>query len=174
MSFIAGHSPTNKLCLELVFMISFSVIFSCLVSQRAYAFVTVLSISSIDTGLTKYVKAPCYNASTAPATGFSSISSTTASSSTTSASAASAAVNAAIDEKTKSSPIYDDVKKILEEISQGLGEGSSVELDAISGADVIVKLSGPVASGMMKDMTLGLIKQKLTDGTGRQISVTTR
>ena len=112
--------------------------------------------------------------STAPATGFSSISSTTASSNTTSASAASAAVNAAIDEKTKSSPIYDDVKKILEEISQGLGEGSSVELDAISGADVIVKLSGPVASGMMKDMTLGFIKQKLTDGTGRQISVTTR
>lgn len=112
--------------------------------------------------------------STAPATGFSSISSTTASSNTTSASAASAAVNAAIDEKTKSSPIYDDVKKILEEISQGLGEGSSVDLDAISGADVIVKLSGPVASGMMKDMTLGFIKQKLTDGTGRQISVTTR
>ncbi len=70
--------------------------------------------------------------------------------------------------------VFEDVKKILEEISQGLGEGSSVELDAISGADVIVKLSGPVASGMMKDMTLGFIKQKLTDGTGRQISVTTR
>ena len=74
----------------------------------------------------------------------------------------------------KSSPIYDDVKKILEEISQGLGEGSSVELDAISGADVVVKLNGPVATGMMKDMTLGFIKQKLTDGTGRQISVATR
>ena len=111
--------------------------------------------------------------SSAPASGFSSISSTTASA-TTSATAATAAVNAAIDEKTKSSPIYDDVKKILEEISKGLGEGSAVELDAISGADVIVKLSGPVATGMMKDMTLGFIKQKLTDGTGRQISVTTR
>ncbi|MGN1281584.1 MAG: Fe-S cluster assembly protein NifU [Succinivibrio sp.] len=104
----------------------------------------------------------------APAQGFSSISSVTG------AAAAAAVVEASIDEKTKSSPIYEDVKSILKEISDGLGEGSAVELDAISGAEVIVKLSGPVASGMMKDMTLGFIKQKLTDGTGREISVGTR
>ena len=91
-----------------------------------------------------------------------------------SANSATAAVNAQIDEKTKSSPIYDDVVKILKEVSDGLTDGSKVELDAISGADVIVKLEGPAASGMMKDMTLGYLKQKLTDGTGRQINVTTR
>ncbi|MDY6465815.1 MAG: Fe-S cluster assembly protein NifU [Succinivibrio dextrinosolvens] len=91
-----------------------------------------------------------------------------------SAKSASAAVNAQIDEKTKSSPIYEDVVKILKEVSDGLTDGSKVELDAISGADVIVKLEGPAASGMMKDMTLGYLKQKLTDGTGRQINVTTR
>ncbi|SFS91588.1 NifU-like protein [Succinivibrio dextrinosolvens] len=92
----------------------------------------------------------------------------------TSAKGASAAVNAQIDEKTKSSPIYEDVIKILKEVSEGLTDGSKVELDAISGADVIVKLEGPASSGMMKDMTLGYLKQKLTDGTGRQINVTTR
>ena len=91
-----------------------------------------------------------------------------------SAKSATAAVNAQIDEKTKSSPIYEDVVKILKEVSDGLTDGSNVELDAISGADVIVKLEGPAASGMMKDMTLGCLKQKLTDGTGRQINVTTR
>lgn len=91
-----------------------------------------------------------------------------------SAKSATAAVNAQIDEKTKSSPIYEDVVKILKEVSDGLTDGSKVELDAISGADVIVKLEGPAASGMMKDMTLGYLKQKLTDGTGRQINVTTR
>ena len=91
-----------------------------------------------------------------------------------SAKSATAAVNAQIDEKTKSSPIYEDVVKILKEVSDGLTAGSKVELDAISGADVIVKLEGPAASGMMKDMTLGYLKQKLTDGTGRQINVTTR
>lgn len=91
-----------------------------------------------------------------------------------SAKSATAAVNAQIDEKTKSSPIYDDVVKILKEVSDGLTDGSKVELDAISGADVIVKLEGPASAGMMKDMTLGYLKQKLTDGTGRQINVTTR
>lgn len=91
-----------------------------------------------------------------------------------SAKSATAEVNAQIDEKTKSSPIYEDVVKILKEVSDGLTDGSKVELDAISGADVIVKLEGPAASGMMKDMTLGYLKQKLTDGTGRQINVTTR
>lgn len=106
--------------------------------------------------------------STTSAPSFSSISTVTSSA------AATTAVNAQIDEKTKSSPIYEDVKSILKEVSEGLGEGSSVELDAITGADVIVKLSGPVTSGMMKDMTLGFIKQKLSDGTGRQITVTTR
>ncbi|WP_202108999.1 Fe-S cluster assembly protein NifU [Succinivibrio dextrinosolvens] len=92
----------------------------------------------------------------------------------TSSKEATAAVEAQIDEKTKSSPIYDDVVKILKEVSDGLTDGSKVELDAISGADVIVKLEGPVSSGMMKDMTLGFLKQKLTDGTGRQINVATR
>lgn len=96
------------------------------------------------------------------------------SSTVTSCECATASVNAAIDEKTKNSPIYEDVKAILAEISKGFTDGSSVELDAISGADVIVKLQGPVATGMMKDMTLGFVKQKLSDGTGRQISVATR
>lgn len=111
--------------------------------------------------------------STAPAAGFSSIASVSGSA-ITGASSAQAQYEAAISEKTKSSPIYNEVLSILKEISDGLGEGSSVELLAISGAEVTVKLTGPVASGMMKDMTLGFIKQKLTDGTGREISVGTR
>ncbi len=111
---------------------------------------------------------PSIQVSTSSAGGFSSIGTVTG------AKSATAAVNAQIDEKTKSSPIYEDVKKIIAEVSDGLTDGSKIELDAISGADVIVKLEGPVSSGMMKDMTLGFLKQKLTDGTGRQISVTTR
>ncbi len=106
--------------------------------------------------------------STAAPAGFSSISTVQG------AKQANAAVDAQIEEKTKSSPIYDDVVAILKEISAGLTDGSAVELDAISGADVIVKLSGPVSGGMMKDMTLGFVKQKLTDGTGRDINVSTR
>lgn len=103
--------------------------------------------------------------SSAPQGSFSSISSVT------SASAAAASVSASIDEKTKSSPIYEDVKAILAEISKGFTDGSAVSLKSISGADVSVTLEGSISSGMMKDMTLGFIKQKLSDGTGRQINV---
>ncbi len=106
--------------------------------------------------------------STAAPAGFSSISTVQG------AKQANAAVDAQIEEKTKSSPIYDDVVAILKEITAGLTDGSAVELDAISGADVIVKLKGPVSGGMMKDMTLGFVKQKLSDGTGRDINVSTR
>lgn len=92
-----------------------------------------------------------------------------------SSTAAAAAVTEAIDSKTKSSPIYDDVVKILKEISDGLkSDGSGVELDAISGSDVIVKLSGAASGGMMKDMTLSFIQKKLSEGTGRQIRALTR
>ena len=101
-------------------------------------------------------------------TSFSSISTVT------STKAADAAQASMADEKTKSSPIYKEVLDILNEITKGFTDGSSVELDSISGADVIVKLNGNVASGMMKDMTLGFVKQKLSDGTGRQINVSTR
>ncbi|MBQ4246134.1 MAG: Fe-S cluster assembly protein NifU [Succinivibrio sp.] len=103
--------------------------------------------------------------SSAPAGSFSSISSVT------SASAATAAVTASIDEKTKNSPIYEEVKAILEEISKGFADGSKVSLKSISGADVSVTLEGSISQGMMKDMTLGFVKQKLSDGTGRQINV---
>ncbi len=103
--------------------------------------------------------------SSAPAGTFSSISSVT------SASAAAAAVSASIDEKTKNSPIYEEVKAILEEISNGFADGSKVSLKSISGADVSVTLEGSISQGMMKDMTLGFVKQKLSDGTGRQINV---
>ncbi|MBR1613321.1 MAG: Fe-S cluster assembly protein NifU [Succinivibrio sp.] len=103
--------------------------------------------------------------SSAPAGTFSSISSVT------SASAAAAAVSASIDEKTKNSPIYEEVKAILEEISKGFADGSKVSLKSISGADVSVTLEGSISQGMMKDMTLGFVKQKLSDGTGRQINV---
>lgn len=92
-------------------------------------------------------------------------------SSVTSASAAAAAVSASIDEKTKNSPIYEEVKAILEEISKGFADGSKVSLKSISGADVSVTLEGSISQGMMKDMTLGFVKQKLSDGTGRQINV---
>lgn len=92
-------------------------------------------------------------------------------SSVTSASAATAAVSASIDEKTKNSPIYEEVKAILEEISKGFADGSKVSLKSISGADVSVTLEGSISQGMMKDMTLGFVKQKLSDGTGRQINV---
>ena len=86
------------------------------------------------------------------------------------ASAAAAAV-----EKTRTSPIYNDCEKILKEISQGLEEdGSKVELDTISGTDVVVKLEGPASKGMMRDMTLDFIAKKLSDGTGRAIKVLTR
>ena len=91
------------------------------------------------------------------------------------ASATATAVKAAIDEKTRTSPIYNEVNEILEEISKGLEEdGSKVELDTISGTDVVVKLSGAAAKGMMRDMTLDYIAKKLTDGTGRAIKVVTR
>ena len=103
--------------------------------------------------------------SSAPAGTFSSIISVT------SASAAAAAVSASIDEKTKNSPIYEEVKAILEEISKGFADGSKVSLKSISGADVSVTLEGSISQGMMKDMTLGFVKQKLSDGTGRQINV---
>ena len=103
--------------------------------------------------------------SSAPAGTFSSISSVT------SACAATAAVSASIDEKTKNSPIYEEVKAILEEISKGFADGSKVSLKSISGADVSVTLEGSISQGMMKDMTLGFVKQKLSDGTGRQINV---
>lgn len=92
-------------------------------------------------------------------------------SSVTSASAAAATVSASIDEKTKNSPIYEEVKAILEEISKGFADGSKVSLKSISGADVSVTLEGSISQGMMKDMTLGFVKQKLSDGTGRQINV---
>ena len=103
--------------------------------------------------------------SSAPAGSFSSISSVT------SASAATAAVTASIDEKTKNSPIYEEVKAILEEISKGFADGSKVSLKSISGADVSVTLEGSISQGMMKDMTLGFVKQTLSDGTGRQSHV---
>ena len=92
-------------------------------------------------------------------------------SSVTSAQSATAQVQASIDEKTKNSPIYKDVLDILDEINKGFTDGSLLSLEAISGADVTLKFEGGIASGMLKDMTLGFVKQKLSDGTGRLINV---
>ena len=41
-----------------------------------------------------------------------------------------------------------------------------------NGASVTVKLEGNIATNpMMKDMTVGFVKQKLSDGTGRAIDL---
>lgn len=93
----------------------------------------------------------------------------------TTTSAAVSKIQSSIDQKTEQSPIYKDVKAILQEINDGLKEdGSEVELDAIEGTDVAVVLKGPASKGMMKTMTLDFITKKLTDGTGRQIRTTAR
>lgn len=84
-------------------------------------------------------------------------------------------IRASLDQKTEQSPIFKDVQKILADANEGLKEdGSSVELDAIEGTDVIVKLSGPAAKGMIKTMTLDFLTKKLTDGTGRKINCVAR
>ncbi len=93
----------------------------------------------------------------------------------TSTAAAVSKIQSTIDRKTEESPIYKEVKAILSEVDEGLRpDGSGVELDAIEGIDVIVKLSGNAAKGMMKTMTVDFIQKKLTDGTGRQINVSVR
>ncbi len=69
------------------------------------------------------------------------------------------------------SPIYNEVKTIIDEVNKGLSQGSSIALVNINAATVEVSFTGDIASGMMKEMTLGFLKQKLTDGTGRDISV---
>ena len=93
----------------------------------------------------------------------------------TSTAAAVSKIQSTIDRKTEESPIYKEVKAILSEVDEGLRpDGSGVELDAIEGTDVIVKLSGNAAKGMMKTMTVDFIQKKLTDGTGRQINVSVR
>lgn len=93
----------------------------------------------------------------------------------TTTSAAVSKIQSSIDQKTEQSPIYKDVKAILQEINEGLKEdGSEVELDAIEGTDVVVILKGPASKGMMKTMTLDFITKRLTDGTGRQIRTTAR
>ena len=92
----------------------------------------------------------------------------------TTTSNAQAAVQAAMDSKTESSPIYKEVKQIVSEMSNGLTDGSAIELDAISGTDVAVKITGPAANGMMKDMTVSFLQKKLSEGTGREISVVVR
>lgn len=93
----------------------------------------------------------------------------------TSTAAAVSKIQSTIDRKTEESPIYKEVKAILSDVDEGLRpDGSGVELDAIEGTDVIVKLSGNAAKGMMKTMTVDFIQKKLTDGTGRQINVSVR
>ena len=93
----------------------------------------------------------------------------------TSTAAAVSKIQSTIDRKTEESPIYKEVTAILSEVDEGLRpDGSGVELDAIEGTDVIVKLSGNAAKGMMKTMTVDFIQKKLTDGTGRQINVSVR
>ncbi len=93
----------------------------------------------------------------------------------TSTAASAEKIRASLDQNTESSPIYKDVVKILKEANDGLKEdGSGVELDAIEGTDVIVKLSGPAAKGMIKTMTLDFLAKKLTDGTGRKINCVAR
>ena len=83
--------------------------------------------------------------------------------------------NVALDEGSKSSAIYEDTKAIVAEVAAGLPkDGSSLELTAISGDEVCVKLEGPVANGMLKDMTLNFIATKLKEKIGREIKVVTR
>ncbi len=93
----------------------------------------------------------------------------------TTTSAAVSKIQSTIDQKTESSPIYKEVKEILSEVNEGLQpDGSGVELDAIEGTDVCVKLSGAASKGMMKTMTLDFIEKRLTEGTGRQIKAIAR
>ena len=81
---------------------------------------------------------------------------------------------ASLDNKTLSSEIYDNVVQVLDEVKSGLvPDGSSVELVAIDGDTVTVKLSGQVANGLMSDMTLTFSK-KLAESVGREIAVVTR
>lgn len=82
---------------------------------------------------------------------------------------------ASLDNKTLSSEIYDNVVQVLDEVKSGLvPDGSSVELVAIDGDTVTVKLSGQVANGLMSDMTLTFISKKLAESVGREIAVVTR
>lgn len=92
----------------------------------------------------------------------------------TSATAATKAVQSSIDEKTKSSPIYNDVNEVIDEIVKGFTDGSAIKLLSIAGADVSVEFSGNISNGMLKEMTVGFLKQKLSDKTGRLISLTVR
>ena len=92
----------------------------------------------------------------------------------TSASATTKAVQSSIDEKTKSSPIYNDVNEVIDEIVKGFTDGSAIKLLSIAGADVSVEFSGSISNGMLKEMTVGFLKQKLSDKTGRLISLTVR
>ena len=111
---------------------------------------------------------PSITISTASNSSFSSLNTVT------SASAATKAVQSSIDEKTKSSPIYNDVNEVIDEIVKGFTDGSAIKLLSIAGAEVSVEFSGSISNGMLKEMTVGFLKQKLSDKTGRLISLTVR
>lgn len=83
--------------------------------------------------------------------------------------------DAKLDSGTTSSSFYNDAKEIIAEVANGLPkDGSVLELIAINGDEVVVKLEGPVANGMLKDMTLNFVASKLKDKVGREIKVITR
>lgn len=86
-----------------------------------------------------------------------------------------AEADAALDEGTKGSSIYQACDDVVREVSSGLPkDGSLLSLVAISGDQLTVKLEGPVGNGMLKDMTINFIASKLRDKVGRDINVVTR
>ena len=74
--------------------------------------------------------------------------------------------------KPEDSPVYNEVMAVLSEVNSGLSEGSSITLKSLKGAQLEVVFAGAIKDGMMKEMTLGFLKQKLTAATGREFTVT--
>lgn len=91
---------------------------------------------------------------------------------TTEPAKAEAQAGSALDAATLASPYYHGVDAVLKEVNDGFGkDGSKVSLHAISGNEVSVRLEGPVAAGMMADMTVTFIAKKLTDGVNAALTV---
>ncbi len=80
---------------------------------------------------------------------------------TTSAAPVAAAASSAAESE---SPYYEAVKKCLTAINDGLpADGSGIELVSIEGKKVVVRMSGPIAAGMMAEMTLAFAAGKLRE-----------
>lgn len=73
---------------------------------------------------------------------------------------------------TESSPYYAGVKECLTAINDGLpADGSGIELVSIEGKKVVVRMSGPVAEGLMAEMTLTFAAKKLQNAVDSSLEV---